>query len=108
MDKIKVQIVHSKVLQALFAGSEGAVVAALGVPQFAGYEQLFAGLSALPDSFSHRAFISIDGGGVDVGITCEDCLADSIHANIPVRGLESAESGAGDEASVIQYHFHNQ
>ena len=89
------------VLQALFAGTKSVVVAAFGVPEFAGYEQLSAGLPRLPYTLSYRAFIAIDGRSVYVGITSENRLADRIHANVPVRGLESAESRARDGITVI-------
>ena len=55
----------------------------------------------LPYTLSYRAFIAIDGRSVYVGITSENRLADRIHANVPVRGLESAESRARDGITVI-------
>ena len=93
MNQVKVQIVRTEERKALVEGAEGAVVAALRVPEFGGKENFLPG--PFRNGAADTGFVGIDRRGVYVAVTGFERLAYGGLRRAVIRNLEGSESGFG-------------
>ena len=84
----------------LFKGGQGGLIAPVGVPDFAGDEDLLPRQAAGPDGLADAGLVAVEIRGVDVPVAQAEGLYDGVHRGRFFGHEVGAEAGGGDGDTV--------